>query len=225
MNNMMKWIKQRVKRSIQVLESRDAYRLWADDYQPAAHNTLMTIEEKAMIELMPSLDGKTALDLACGTGRWGVYAQKHGASAVFGTDNSWEMLKQGVLPQIAVGTLSKLPFVDGCFDVILCGLAVGHLPSDIMKNAIQEMGRVLKRDGVALVSDLHPFQALNGAQRTFQGGDRKVYAVEHYVHQYVDYHQVAREAGLRIADVREPVHPDVKMREVPIVLVLRLEKQ
>jgi hypothetical protein len=87
------------------------------------------------------------------------------------------------------------------------------------------MGRVLATGGVLLISDLHPFQALNGALRTFQGADGKQYAVEHYVHQYEDYHRMANEAGLRIRDVREPCHPASKLRKMPIVLVLRFEKE
>lgn len=221
---MLRWMKQRIKRSVRTLESQAAYHLWADGYQPAAHNPLMMVEQQAMIEMMPDLEGKFVLDLACGTGRWGIYAQEQGAGSVFGVDNSVAMLKQGALETVVVGDLTVLPFEDACFDTILCGLAIGHLPTRRMQGAIQEMGRVLKQRGVALLSDLHPFQALNGARRTFQGADGKMYAVEHYVHGYEDYHQVATATGLWIADVREPCHPDSKMREMPIVLVLRLEK-
>ena len=222
---MLEWTKRRIKRSIQILESQAAYRLWAADYQPSPHNPLMVYEQQAMIEMMPSLQARTVLDLACGTGRWGLYAQEKRAKAVLGVDNSFAMLKQGVLEKAVVSELGALPFRDICFDVILCGLAVGHLPLDRMRQAFHEMGRVLKSGGVVLISDLHPFQALNGAQRTFRGADGKMYAVEHYVHHYEDYHRVAKEAGLKIVDVREPRHPDPKMRKTPILLVLKFEKE
>ena len=221
---MMRWIKQRIKRSVRTLDSQVAYRLWADGYRPSPHNALMMIEQQAMIELMPILHGQVVLDLACGTGRWGMYAKEQRAKAVVGMDNSYAMLKQSVLENRLVGDFGVLPFENAYFDVILCGLAIGHLPPERMQRAIQEMGRVLRQGGVVLMSDLHPFQALSGAQRTFQGSDGKMYAVEHYVHGYADYHRVARAAGLRIADVREPYHSDPKMRKMPIVLVLRLEK-
>jgi malonyl-CoA O-methyltransferase len=222
---MLQRIKRRIKGSVSILESRVAYRLWATDYQPSPHNPLMELEQQAMLALMPALGGQVVLDVACGTGRWGNYAQEQGAKAVVGVDHSVAMLKQGVLDNIAVSELIALPFEDNHFDVILCGLAIGHLPADRMQTAIYELGRVLKAGGVALISDLHPFQALNGAQRTFRTADGKVYAVEHYVHQYEDYHRAANAAGLRIMDVKEPNHPDLKMRKMPVVLVLRFEKR
>lgn len=183
------------------LNSLDAYARWASSYPPQAHNALMRTEETALRSLLPDLRGKTVLDLACGTGRYGLLAQASGAALVIGTDNSPAMLKASPLPRLALSTVEAIPLPEASVDMILCGLALGHLPR--LAPTLHEMARVLKPGGTVLISDLHPLIALSGAQRTFTAADGKIYAVEHYPHLYSDYHRAAREAGLCIMDVIE----------------------
>jgi hypothetical protein len=61
------------------LSSLDAYAQWADTYPPHAHNALMQTEERTMLDLFLDVTGKAALDLACGTGRYGRIALERGA--------------------------------------------------------------------------------------------------------------------------------------------------
>lgn len=206
-----------------VLGSVDAYALWAANYPPQAHNALMQVEQAAMLELMPEVSGKIVLDLACGTGRYGLLAQERGASRVVGIDNSAAMLAAmptaNTLPHRAQATSESIPLASASVDVVLCGLALGHLPR--LQPSLDEIGRVLKPQGWALVSDVHPFIALNGAQRTFQSSSGQTYAVEHYAHLYADYQQVGANAGLMIDSMREPA---LERSPVPVVLVFRFRK-
>jgi malonyl-CoA O-methyltransferase len=186
---------------IPTLNSRDAYANWAASYPPQAHNALMRTEEAAMRSLLPDLSARIVLDLACGTGRYGLLAQEQGAALVVGLDNSAAMLAAGALQHTALATLEALPLPGNAIDVILCGLALGHLPR--VGPALSEMGRVLRPGGLALVSDFHPLVAFSGGQRTFVAPNGRTYAVEHYPHLYADYHRAGREAGLQIVDVIE----------------------
>ena len=199
------------------LSSLSAYELWAGTYVADAHNKLMEIEQIAMRELMPDLNCKRVLDLACGTGRYGRIALEQGASSVQGVDNSGAMLQRAVIPSVIQGTSEAIPFGNNQYDVLICGLALGHLST--IEKSLSEISRVLTPDGVALISDFHPFQALSGAQRTFSAKDNRTYAVEHYPHLYSDYHQAAKGSGLSITHVAEP-----RYRDKPVVLVLRLQK-
>src|SRR5258707_12104253 len=78
------------------LASTDAYALWAASYPPHAHNEIMMLEQATMLKLMPTLVGRTALELACGTGRYSLIAREAGASQVIGTDNKSPMLQTGL---------------------------------------------------------------------------------------------------------------------------------
>jgi malonyl-CoA O-methyltransferase len=184
-----------------VLPSTDAYARWAGSYPSQAHNALMRAEEAALLALLPVLAGQRVLDLACGSGRYGRLALAQGAAQVIGTDNSIHMLREAALPARALADVDALPLPAGSVDVVLCGLALGHVRE--IAPALREIGRVLCNRGVALVSDVHPFLFLNGAQRTFTH-EGKTFAVEHYVHLYSDYHAAAQAGGLRLDAVVEP---------------------
>jgi malonyl-CoA O-methyltransferase len=204
------------------LSSLDAYAQWADTYPPHAHNALMQTEERTMLDLFLDVTGKAALDLACGTGRYGRIALERGAKTVIGLDNSAAMLRANILKQRALSTTEAIPLASESVDVVLCGLALGHLPR--LAPSLSEMGRILKPGGWALVSDFHPFLFLNGQRRTFAAPDGKTYAVEHYPHLYADYHQNARQAGLIIDRIAEPKLTRDDKAAVPIVIVYRLLK-
>ncbi len=187
---------------LQTLSSLDAYAQWAASYPPQAHNVLMRAEESAMLRLMPPLTDCCVLDLACGTGRYGLLAKERGAKQIIGMDNSLAMLRANSSALRALATTESIPLRSASIDVILCGLALGHLPR--LQPSLLEIGRLLKPGGWALISDFHPFIFMNGQKRTFTAPDGKVYALEHYAHLYDDYFQAATAAHLRLHDVIEP---------------------
>ena len=205
-------------RPLRMLTSLDAYDLWAANYPPQAHNVLMQTEQAAMLELLPALAGQVVLDLACGTGRYGIIAHERGAQQVIAIDNSPAMLAGNSLLLRVQATSEIIPLASNSVDVVLCGLALGHLPG--LQPSLDEIARILKPGGAALVSDVHPFIALNGAQRTFAAPDGKVYAVEHYPHLYGETQRAAVQAGLIIDGVLEPA-----LDRVPVVIVYRFSRR
>lgn len=215
---------------IRMLRSTQAYALWASSYAPQPHNPLMQAEEVAVRELLPPLVGQVVLDAGCGTGRYSYLAQTAGARLVLGVDNSLPMLlagrnsppQAGQPPIFVLGSLDALPVETASIDVLICCLVVGHLPD--LEAALAEIGRVVKPGGYAIISDFHPFMALNGGQRTFMLPGGAVYAVEHYPHLYNDYHAAAQRSQLSIDAVREP-GLDIDGTWKPIVIVYRMRKQ
>lgn len=201
----------------ETLSSISAYALWAQSYPAEAHNVLMQIEQENMLALMPLLAEKIVLDLACGTGRYGKIAESQNAQQVIGIDNSFAMLEKRAISQGILATSEEIPLSDESIDVVLCGLALGHLPE--LRSSLSEISRVLQPKGIALISDFHPYQFLSGARRTFQSNN-KSYAVEHYVHHISDYFAMGQAVNLQITGVREPTFKD----NVPLVLVIRYEK-
>lgn len=212
-------------RPVPVLTSFEAYELWADAYPARAHNALMRAEEAAVRSLLPDLTGRTVLDLACGTGRWGLIAQELGAARVIGLDDSPAMLARCTLRERGLASMEAVPLRPDLVDVLICGLAAGHLP--FIHDPILAMGRLIRPGGVAIFSDLHPYQALSGAQRTFTDADQKTWAVEHTIHLVSDWMRAGESAGWRMTGIREPglLEDDTQgKREVPVVLVIRFER-
>lgn len=201
------------------LSSLDAYDRWVHTYPPKAHNALMEVEQAAMLDLLPGLEGQTILDLAGGTGRYGLIAQERGAKQILCLDYSPAMLAANALANRAVATTEALPLPTTSIDGVICALALGHLPQ--LEPSMREIGRVLRPGGWALISDLHPFRFLTGAQRTFNAG-RETFAVEHYTHLYSDYHRAAQMANLTIEQVAEPHF--AAGGNLPVLLVYRLRR-
>ena len=219
-------------RPVRTLSSVEAYARWAEAYPPRAHNALMAVEQAAMMALLPPLTGRVVLDLGCGTGRYGLLAQARGAAQVIALDNSAAMLRAAAIDGRIQASNEAIPLRGASVDVILCGLALGHLPQ--LEPSMNEISRVLDAEGSALISDFHPSLALAGMKRTFTAADGRVFAVEHHVHLYADYHRAARQAGLSVEDVLEPrlasdgsVSDDTGREGPvgPVVIVYRLRKK
>src|SRR5258708_2546692 len=208
------------------LASMDAYALWAASYPPHAHNEIMMLEEAAMLKLMPTLAGRTVLDLACGTGRYSLIAREAGATRVIGTDNSAPMLQAGLAATpdqcFAQASMIALPFATASFDVIVCGLATGHLPLPAMQAALAEMARILVVGGEVVISDFHAALYLRGGRRTFTAPDGTPYRVEHYPHTLQDYESAAAAAGLKFTGVEEP-QADFRGGKISTILFIRFQ--
>ncbi|HZL35597.1 MAG TPA: metalloregulator ArsR/SmtB family transcription factor [Tepidisphaeraceae bacterium] len=112
----------------------------------------------AMLALLPG--DWTVADLACGTGQ--VTAEiACCVGRVIGVDNSAAMLKAAKrrtvhLPNVELrrGDLAALPIDDATCDAALLFLALTYVPD--MTAAVQEMARVLKPGGRAVIVDLLP---------------------------------------------------------------------
>jgi malonyl-CoA O-methyltransferase len=212
----------RGRRKLQTLSSLDAYARWASQYPPHAHNALMAAEQAAVEALLPDLAGRAIVDLACGTGRYGLLAEAGGARQAIGLDNSRAMLLAGALRAVQASA-EAIPLGDGWADGLICGLALGHLAE--LGPPLAEIARVLRPGGWAVISDFHPFLFLTGRQRVFTAEDGKSYAVEHYPHLVVDYVMAGAAVGLTIEAMAEPsLSEKDDLQGAPVVLVIRFRK-
>ncbi len=221
---MPNWLSRRRAEPVE-LDVLDAYAQWADVYAPEAHNPLMQLEEQAVRELLPEVAGQRLLDLACGSGRYLKRLAPGVNGPTVGLDFSRPMLARAASlgRPLVQADLLRLPLAAGSFDLIVCGLAVGHVAD--LAGSVSEMARVLTAGGVLVYSDFHPFGALLGWKRTFQAADGARYAARHHLHLYQAHQAACQAAGLRIQAVREPLiafdHP---YRGYPAVLVIRAVK-
>jgi ubiquinone/menaquinone biosynthesis C-methylase UbiE len=128
-------------------------------------------------------------------------------------------------PKLARSAFLALPFATATFDLIICGLGVGHESN--LKQTIAEAARVLRVGGTILYSDFHPFATLSGWQRSFTTVNGDIFSLEHYLHLYSDHHQACGAAGLTIEAVLEPIageHAPPGFQQVPVVLAIRAVK-
>ncbi|MGD2251117.1 MAG: class I SAM-dependent methyltransferase [Candidatus Methanofastidiosia archaeon] len=111
-------------------------------------------------ELLKSHGVTTVLDLGCGSGRHTVYLAEHGFS-VYGIDISDEGIKKadqkvrnsGFHAVLTTGSIyHKLPYQTNFFDSIISTKVLHNGRIKNIRNAIKELERVLKPEGVIFVS-------------------------------------------------------------------------
>jgi SAM-dependent methyltransferase len=90
------------------------------------------------------------LDAGCGGGDEHLLQYGH----VVGVDLSHAALHYArtVYPQVIQSGLEGLPFADRTFDVIVCRHVLEHLPHDTKERTLAELRRVLKDEGVLVIT-------------------------------------------------------------------------
>jgi SAM-dependent methyltransferase len=129
-----------------VAACRAAYDEHAAEYARLLDPTLAGLVER-MAELTDARPGVKLLDLATGTGGIARAAAARGASVV-GVDVSGPMLAvaRELSPEIdfRVADAHALPFPEGEFDAVVCGLALSHFHEP--RTVLGEVLRVLRED-------------------------------------------------------------------------------
>ncbi len=149
---------------------RDGYDRWSSLYDHDA-NPLPALEEPFVREALGDVRGLTVLDLGCGTGRHTEWLASAGAG-VTAVDFSAGMLAEArrkimeANVRFLVHDLHEpLPFPDGSFDLAVSGLVLEHLLD--LTGFFAETCRILRLNGRAVVTAMHPAMFLRGSMARF----------------------------------------------------------
>ena len=100
------------------------------------------------------------LDVCCGTGAVvSAFASRRPGGTVIGLDFSHGMLLaarrkgSGENVSFVQGNAGRLPFSGDVFDAVSCSHALYELKGDDRVNALREMKRVVRKDGVVLIME------------------------------------------------------------------------
>ncbi len=180
------------------------YRVWSRTYDRPG-NGLYAFEEPLVDEMLDPLPPGVALDAACGTGRHAARLAARG-HRVIGVDSSPEMLAHARrrLPEadFRQGDLHSLPLPDDHVDVVVCALALVHLPD--LTPAFREFARVLRPGGHLLVTDVHHETVALGSVPRVRAADGRPGLLPAYRHRAADYLSAALPLGLRVRRCAEP---------------------
>jgi ubiquinone/menaquinone biosynthesis C-methylase UbiE len=135
------------------IPTTEGYRNWAEFYDEPG-NQLIDLEQPIVREILDGLPRGVALDAACGTGRHSASLASLGHT-VIGVDSSAAMLRRAraKVPggEFHEADLHDLPLPDDHVDLVVCGLALIHVPA--LQPVLAEFVRVLRPGGNLVISD------------------------------------------------------------------------
>jgi len=118
--------------------------------------------KRKVLKLAKIKDGKSILDIGCGTGDLILVAKEmHPNSKVVGIDPDKTVLdlakkkiaRARVFVELKRAYGEKLPFGNYKFDVVTSVLVLHHLPTKIKISTLREMYRCLKPNGKVVIAD------------------------------------------------------------------------
>jgi ubiquinone/menaquinone biosynthesis C-methylase UbiE len=185
-------------------DAATGYRIWSATYDEP-RNTLFDSDEPAMHEILDAVPTGTALDAACGTGRYASYLAARG-HRVLGVDGSPEMLDRARVrvphATFVRGDLHRLPLADGAVDLVVCALALVHVRA--LAAVMAEFARVLRPGGHLVISDVHEELVLLGSVVKAPGPAGEPGLTPTYRHSAGDYLRAALPVGLHVRRCEEP---------------------
>lgn len=191
------------------------YRAWSATYD-SAPNGAFDFDEPAVREIVEPLPAGVALDAACGTGRYAALLAERG-HRVIGVDGSPDMLEHARrrLPEaeFRLGDLRRLPVPDDQVDLVMCGLALTHVPE--LDPVLAEFARVLRPGGHLVIADLHPERILRGSIPTVRDPAGRPGRLPGYRHLVGDYLRAALPVGLQVLRCVEPRMPEPEAAATP----------
>jgi SAM-dependent methyltransferase len=189
------------------LDTVAGYREWSETYDEE-DNGCFDIDEPILAEIFDAVPAGVALDAACGTGRHAARLAARG-HRVIGVDSSPDMLARARarVPggEFRLGDLHRLPVPDDAVDVVVCALALTHVPA--LPPVMSEFARVLRPGGHLVLADVHHEQVLRTsgpAVRLPAGRPARMPAHRHLVG---DYLRAALPLNLHVLRCEEPGAP------------------
>ncbi|MDH5482427.1 MAG: methyltransferase domain-containing protein [Candidatus Bathyarchaeota archaeon] len=135
------------------------------------------------LKLLEDVKGKDVLEIGCGGGQNAIVLSKWGAKSV-GLDISEEQIRYA--RKLAAKESVKVPFFvrnmedlsefrNVSFDIVLSSFAIGYVEN--LKEAFEEVFRVLRRGGLFVFADVHP---LADRGRVVRRGKRRIWGISNY---------------------------------------------
>jgi ubiquinone/menaquinone biosynthesis C-methylase UbiE len=182
-----------------------------------------------------NIEGKSLLDVGCGTGDDLAYFQAKRAH-VFGIDIASTMIaaardRHPTLHNLYVGTMKKMPFDDNAFDIVCSKYSMHY--NEKLDPSFLEIARVLKPGGMLICVEAHPLLGfVQKKERVYHTqidfpiplAESSLYAPSHVFAEYLS-NAVLENFTLCSVQEGEDAQTGIHDEKVPFFLVLTMRKR
>lgn len=149
--------------------------------------------------MLDDVNGKTILDIGCGTGRYAVKLAAAGAkvTAIDFCDSMISVAKQkkyAMKIDFICCSIENIPLQEK-FDIVLCNLLLNHIEN--LNGPLFEISRLVKSNGYVIISDLRTDFYINKS-RCFRMFGK--YATDSYRHTQKDYNDAFRKNKMMLSE-------------------------
>lgn len=204
------------RRHYLTVSARTGYGEWAATYEEAVPDQL----DIRVLDKLRSVDWsvtRECLDLACGTGRTGVWLKARGVASIDGIDLTPEMLERArakeLYRSLFLGSIEETGISDARYDLLVMNLVDEHLST--LKRVYQEAYRLSTSRAKFVVVGMHPFFFMMGMPTHFKDTEGNPKAIETHIHLVSDHVIAAREAGWSLAEMYEGIIDEDWVRVKP----------
>lgn len=196
-------------RGYPIVSVQEGYGEWASTYEEIVLDA-MDLRLLARIRSVAWDRLHEVADLACGTGRTGVWLKQRGVGSIDGVDLSAAMLDRarakGVYRQLLPGNMLDTPLRAEAYDLVAVVLADEHLPD--LQPLYQEGARITGANGYFVLVGYHPYFLLSGLPTHFNSASGEPVSIQSYVHLMSDHVQAALSAGWSLIEMHEGLVDD-----------------
>lgn len=198
--------KQFDQRHYPTLGVQEGYAEWSRTYE----SIVLDAMDLRLMARLTSVDWASAgrtLELACGTGRIGVWLRGQGVPRLDGVDFTPEMLAQarakGVYDRLIQADIQHTGLAADTYDLLVMVLADEHLKD--LGPVYREAARLASRRALFVVVGYHPYFLMHGIPTHFDRAPGQSVAIESHVHLASDQVKAASDAGWLLAEMDEGV--------------------
>lgn len=197
------------RRKYRTVGVREGYAQWAPTYEGTVLD-LMDLRLLARLQTVDWRDALNVLDLACGTGRVGVWLKSAGVDQLTGLDFTEEMLgkarSKNVYDTLVLADVAETGLPPEAFDLVVESLADEHFAR--LDPFYTEAARLCSAGGRLVLVGYHPHFVMLGMPTHFNSATGEPVAVETHVHLMSDHVSAAHHAGFHLLEMVEGVIDD-----------------